>query len=78
LAVILTLKHPSASVNPDNQASKTEIETKSVLCLIFLSSLLLINTNHLANCSTRCFKARLPLNKWARRKIFLKSSTIHL
>jgi len=78
-AVIDTLKHPSASVNPDNHASCNVIETGVLFNLIVSEPKRLFKALiHRANCFILLLRAKLPLNKKAKSKICEGSSTIHL
>ena len=72
------MKQPSASVNPDSQASLSVTVTSSLLWTMLLGNLLLMYCIHLPSCSFRWLIARLPLNKLANYTRLLKSSTTHL
>ena len=77
--VIDTLKHPSASVNPDNQPSNNVIKIGVLFNYIVSDPKRLFKALiHKANCSILWLKAKLPLNKNAKSKICEGSSTIHL
>jgi hypothetical protein len=78
-AVIDTLKHPSASVNPDNHASYSVIETGVLFNLIVSEPKRLFKALiHRANWFILLLRAKFPLNKKAKSKICEGSSTIHL
>ncbi|TMZ53964.1 hypothetical protein EMG21_30865 [Klebsiella pneumoniae] len=81
LAVIDTLKHPSPSVNPDNQESRNVIETGVLFNFIVSEPKRLFKALiHRANCLIPVASplAKFPLNKKAKSKICEGSSTIHL
>jgi hypothetical protein len=71
------LKQASASVNPEIQASLSDIITSSFLWQMLLGILRLINKIHSPSCTFRWLMAKLPLNKLAKSKRLLKSSTTH-
>jgi hypothetical protein len=59
-----TLKHPSASVNPDNQASCNVGKIRIFLNLIVFAPKRLFKTRiHKDNCLTLLFIVKLPLNR---------------
>ena len=74
-----TLKHPSASVKPDNQASCNVTETAVLINrIVFAPKRLFKAWTHKDNCCILRVRARLPLNKKASRRICEGLSTIHL
>jgi hypothetical protein len=73
------LKHPSASVKPDNQASFNVTETAVLLnIIVFRPKRLFRALTHKDNCCILCVRARLLLNKKARRRICEGLSTMNL
>lgn len=84
--VILILKVPSASVNPDSQASvrvgrntlviRVIVETRLKIVDLELSSFSLIQSIHLDSWLIRLGIARFPLKIRARSSTPLKSSTM--
>ncbi|RYE12867.1 MAG: hypothetical protein EOP34_09980 [Rickettsiales bacterium] len=74
-----TLKHPSASVKPDNQASCNVTETAVLINrIVFDPKRLFRALTHNDNCCILCVRARLPLNKKAKIRICEALSTINL
>jgi len=74
-----TLNQPSASVNPDNQASCNVTVTALLINIIVFTPNLLFNTlTQKDNCFILCERAILPLNKKANKRICLGLSTINL
>ena len=75
---MVTLKQPSASVNPDSQAFVklglnrivigVIVEHKPYIIEPGVHSFRLISVSHLPNCVTRCLIHRLPLKRSARRR----------
>lgn len=75
--VMWTLKHPSASVNPESQPSLSDMLTGlSELRFCIVIDLDCKNLIHLSSCSILCFKNKFPLKRWANIVKEVKSDTI--